>query len=163
AGMAGFLATVIALPAAAGLEIPDDPLTTGARVAPNILFILDDSGSMAFDYMPDNAPSGFRRQSYASNTLYYNPYRTYEPWIGSGGNRRTAGTSFTAAYGSFNLVGGGTIDLGRSNSCRHYNYNTNATTDEFSSGGTQVCGGLDTTTFYVPKSAALAGSSSVGD
>lgn len=163
AGMAGFLATVIALPAAAGLEIPDDPLTTGARVAPNILFILDDSGSMAFDYMPDNAPSGFRRQSYASNTLYYNPYRTYEPWIGSDGNRLTGGTSFTAAYGSFNLVGGGTIDLGRSNSCRHYNYNTNATTDEFSSGGTQVCGGLDTTTFYVPKSAALAGSSSVGD
>lgn len=163
AAMAGFLATMVAWPAAAGFEIPDDPLTTGARVAPNILFILDDSGSMSFDYMPDNAPSGFRRRSYASNTLYYNPYKTYEPWMDADGKRLTGGTSYTAVYGSFNRVGGGTIDLRYSSSCRRYNENDNATTDEFSSGGTQVCGGLDTTTFYVPKSAALAGSSSQSD
>lgn len=161
--LAGFFATMLALPASAQIEIPDDPLTTGARVAPNILFILDDSGSMAFDYMPDDAPSGFRRQSYASNTLYYDPSKTYEPWMGADGNRLTGGTSFNAVYGSFNRVGGNTIDLRNSDSCRRYNNNTDATNDEFSSGATQVCGGLNTTTFYVPKTAANAGSSSQGD
>lgn len=41
-----FLATVLALPVNAAIVIPDDPLTSGSRVAPNILLILDDSGSM---------------------------------------------------------------------------------------------------------------------
>lgn len=45
---AAFLATLLALPVHAGVVIPDEPLTTGIRVAPNILFILDDSGSMAW-------------------------------------------------------------------------------------------------------------------
>lgn len=48
---AAFLATVLALPVNAAIVIPDDPLTTGTRVAPNILFILDDSGSMAWANM----------------------------------------------------------------------------------------------------------------
>ena len=161
--LGGFLATMLALPATAAVDIPDDPLTTGARVAPNILFILDDSGSMAFDYMPDDAPTGFRRQSYASNTLYYDPSKTYEPWMGADGNRLTGGTSFNAVYGSFNRVGGGTINLFSSSSCRNYNNNTDATNDEYSSGGTRVCGGVDATTFYVPKTAANAGSSSQSD
>ena len=45
-----------ALPAAAGeLTIANDPLGTGASsVAPNVMFILDDSGSMASNYMPDS-------------------------------------------------------------------------------------------------------------
>ncbi|MCD9086517.1 PilC/PilY family type IV pilus protein [Stenotrophomonas sp. SY1] len=46
-----FLATLLTTPAHAGIVIPDDPLTTAARVAPNILFILDDSGSMAWRNM----------------------------------------------------------------------------------------------------------------
>lgn len=49
--LGAFLSTILALPASAGVAIPDDPLTTGNRVAPNILFILDDSGSMAWRYM----------------------------------------------------------------------------------------------------------------
>lgn len=48
---AAFLATLLALPVNAAIVIPDDPLTTGTRVAPNILFILDDSGSMAWANM----------------------------------------------------------------------------------------------------------------
>lgn len=43
-----FLATMLALPVSAGVNIPADPLASGVRVAPNILFILDDSGSMAW-------------------------------------------------------------------------------------------------------------------
>ncbi len=48
---AAFLATMLALPVNAGISIPEDPLTSAARVAPNILFILDDSGSMAWRNM----------------------------------------------------------------------------------------------------------------
>jgi len=143
----------MALPASANLSIPDDPLTTAARIAPNILFILDDSGSMAFDYMPDSIPSttspNVARYAYTRNTLSYNPATTYRPWMLADGSRMTGGTSFNAVYGSFNLAGGNTIDLANSNSCRRYNNNNNATTDEFSSGATQVCGGVQT--FYVPK------------
>ena len=155
AAFASLLATLVALPAAATLPIPDDPLTTGSRVAPNILFILDDSGSMAFDYMPDGLANDWRRQSYMHNTLHYNPATTYRPWVRADGTRMTGGTSYSAAYGSFNRVGGGTIDLGNPSSCRRFNYNTNATTDELSSGGTQVCGG--TQVFHVPKSTPLTG------
>ena len=43
---AACLATILALPVHAGITIPEEPLTTANRVAPNILFILDDSGSM---------------------------------------------------------------------------------------------------------------------
>lgn len=51
AALCAFVATLLALPVNAAVAIPDDPLTTGNRVAPNILFILDDSGSMAWRYM----------------------------------------------------------------------------------------------------------------
>lgn len=149
AAVGALLATLLAAPAAAGIQIPDDPLTTGSRVAPNVLFILDDSGSMAFDYMPDNLPDDWRRQSYMHNAVYYNPAITYQPWARADGERMTGGTSYSAAYGSFNLVGTGAIDLGNPSSCRRFNYNNSATSDELSSGGTRVCG--DVQTFYVPK------------
>ena len=48
AAPAAFVATLLALPVNA-ITIPDEPLSTGIRVAPNILFILDDSGSMAWE------------------------------------------------------------------------------------------------------------------
>lgn len=46
---AAFLATLLGLPVNAAVTIPGDPLASGVRVAPNILFILDDSGSMAWE------------------------------------------------------------------------------------------------------------------
>jgi len=49
------LAGAAALPAAAQqLNISTDPLGTGvSSIKPNVMFILDDSGSMNSDYMPD--------------------------------------------------------------------------------------------------------------
>ena len=46
---AAFLATLLALPVNAAVTLPGDPLASGVRVAPNILFILDDSGSMEWE------------------------------------------------------------------------------------------------------------------
>ena len=52
--LAGALGCALPLPAAAQLNISTDPLGTGASsIKPNVMFILDDSGSMASDYMPD--------------------------------------------------------------------------------------------------------------
>ena len=152
AASAAFLATLLALPANAGIAIPDDPLTTASRVAPNILFLLDDSGSMAFNYMPDSVPTtstpNVASSAYPRNTLFYNPNVVYQPWMRADGTRMTGGTTFTSAYGSFNLASG-TINLGNSGSCRRFNYNSNETFDELIDGGSVVCGG--TQVFYAPK------------
>ncbi|MCR6626718.1 MAG: PilC/PilY family type IV pilus protein [Pseudoxanthomonas sp.] len=156
------LATLLSLPASANFDIPNDPLTTGARVPPNILFILDDSGSMGWKYMynPDitsvtggginsgrtgnNAGSdntvdtddtginGLYDQSYVTNTLYYNPNTTYTPWLDSTGAPVPGGTSYTAAYSSANYV-------------THALSGTTSGTTNLSTA---------TRTFYVPKAAA---------
>ena len=135
---AACLATLLALPVHAGITIPDEPLTTANRVAPNILFILDDSGSMDWANMNSLEISGITgsggfsstpdadginsgttvtpatsssamiaamyMQNYVTNSLYYNPAVTYQPWMGPDGNRLTGGTSYTAAYSSNTLV-----------------------------------------------------------
>lgn len=147
------LATCLALPASAGFDIPTDPLTTGARVPPNILFILDDSGSMAFDAMPaDSIGSDWKNRASVHNTVYYDPRKEYSPWLGADKLPLSGGTSYNAVYGSYNLVGGTTINLFDSSSCHRFNKNQSSnTTDEWQrweSSGTLVCGGVQT--FYVP-------------
>lgn len=164
-----FTVSLLAGPVNATITLPNDPLTTGSRVPPNVLFLLDDSGSMAFDYMPDNLPStttpDVSRRAYTRNTLSYNPATTYQPWVQANGTRMTGGTSYSAVYGSFNLVGGTTINLGDSSSCQRYNYNTGSSNvpsaDELSSGGTRVCGGVQT--FYVPKNTATTTATYLGN
>ncbi|MGH8076519.1 MAG: hypothetical protein ACREPE_04235, partial [Lysobacter sp.] len=47
-----FCATMLALPVHS-VTMPDIPLQAGSPVAPNIMFILDDSGSMQGEIMPD--------------------------------------------------------------------------------------------------------------
>jgi type IV pilus assembly protein PilY1 len=114
AAPAAFLATLLALPVTAGVTIPDDPLTTGTRVAPNILFILDDSGSMEDTFMPDSVPAtsapDVSMAAYTRNTLSYNPAVSYQTWTLANGNRRTGGTSYTSAYDHLSLASG-SIDL----------------------------------------------------
>lgn len=45
------MATMLGLPVHAGVSLPDTPMQTNQGVPPNIWFILDDSGSMAWRYM----------------------------------------------------------------------------------------------------------------
>jgi len=160
-----FAATLLALPVSSALaqSFPDFPLQTGAGdVEPNILFILDDSGSMAFEDMPNPdvtticrrsgsrcASSGSHNitgQTYVGNTIYFNPAIDYDPWILSSGSPMTGGTSMTAVYGSFNFAGSGhggesdMIDLTDPGSCEVYDRNGSNRT---------VCGGPQI--FHVPK------------
>lgn len=60
------------------------PLSLLEGVSPNILVTLDDSGSMALDYAPDNRDSwsSRARRSNQTNSMYYNPNINYElPYI----------------------------------------------------------------------------------
>jgi len=86
-------------------SFPQYPLQTGfaGTVPPNIMLILDDSGSMAWPTMPSNDYDGLitygnrienmryssnpnprkdspAYRSYIHNVIYYNPAVTYKPW-----------------------------------------------------------------------------------
>jgi type IV pilus assembly protein PilY1 len=102
------MATLLALPSSAGIVLPDEPLTTGARIPPNVLFVLDDSGSMGNDYMPDSIPVvtglNIASQTYVRNVIYYDPNKEYLPWVDSTGAVMTGGTNYNAAYSHNDLV-----------------------------------------------------------
>lgn len=61
-------------------QLPIDALGT---VKPNIILGFDDSGSMAWEYLPDSANSLPTQQkyNYHYNPLAYNPTKTYLPWV----------------------------------------------------------------------------------
>ena len=66
-------------------DLAGSPLVTSSTssVKPNLMFILDDSGSMGWDFLPDWANTGnqtlFRNNTY--NGVAYNPSVTYSPPI----------------------------------------------------------------------------------
>lgn len=87
--------------AAAGVDISQTPLMVAEPIAPNILFVLDDSGSMGWEHMPGttanwhNSPVGglpktvsindVRLRASNINTQWYNPLLRYEPWLDKDG------------------------------------------------------------------------------
>ena len=71
-----------------GGTISQTPLyLTLEGVDPNIMVIVDDSGSMGWDYLPDavGSISGARRYSSTVNKIYYNPAIVYKPPLNSDG------------------------------------------------------------------------------
>lgn len=76
--LCGFLAAVLGLPVHSAVNIPEIPLQAGSAVPPNIMFVLDDSGSMHWELMPDEriASSAFfmfpRGNSVYGSTDYEN-------------------------------------------------------------------------------------------
>ncbi|MDO9090977.1 MAG: PilC/PilY family type IV pilus protein [Burkholderiaceae bacterium] len=115
-------------------------LTAGSSVPPNIVFTIDDSGSMAFECLPDNLCVGdyyvgttpgdvgstykdgvatttlsslFNRQMRSGdyNPQYYDPSVTYLPWRKEDGTRYPAYTATAAPYSA--LAPGTTVNLVR--------------------------------------------------
>ena len=90
------LATLMGLPAhAVTTSFPDYPLLTGGTsIPPNIMLILDDSGSMERSWMwadtdtSEGTADSVKDRSYVNNSLYYNPQTRYLPW-------RTASTNLS--------------------------------------------------------------------
>jgi len=107
----------------ADTDLADVPLASSSsdQVKPNILFILDDSGSMNWTYMPDNLSSstiGYRNNS--CNYIYYNPAISYAIPKNADGSllNSSTQTAFTAAYDqgydSFMGTNNGTTNLSTS-------------------------------------------------
>lgn len=74
--------------------------TASTEVKPNVMFVLDDSGSMDWDFMPDNADNFTGKYGFASNQcngVYYNPKFTYSPPVDAAGTSY-ANSSFTDAW-----------------------------------------------------------------
>lgn len=103
-----FAATLLALPVQAALTIPTVPPRSGAGVPPNILFILDDSGSMEFTYMPDTPRRtdsiDISRLTFNRGALSYDPRKTYQPWMKADGTRMSSGQSVTQAHRDVNTA-----------------------------------------------------------
>lgn len=117
-GVGAMLVSMIAATSAqADTSFPAYPLLTGGdAIPPNIMLILDDSGSMTYLRMPNDSSSNLNDsiadRSYINNTLYYNPTTTYRPWRTAStnlddrltaANFKSVSTSSTALNGSLDL------------------------------------------------------------
>ncbi|MDO8464632.1 MAG: PilC/PilY family type IV pilus protein [Gallionella sp.] len=99
-------------------SLADAPLVTGSDTAvlPNLMFVLDDSGSMDWDYMPDTAKNFSGKYGFNSshcNGTYYSPNTTYTPPVYSDGTSYPNAT-FTAAWKDGYQTGLGTVNLSTS-------------------------------------------------
>ncbi|WP_418648732.1 pilus assembly protein [Thauera butanivorans] len=94
-GLAGTLTTATAAP----LDVSQVPPALGQTLAPNILYIQDDSGSMQRTYMPDsNSSSSLKRYtSHSWNGSYFNPDIDYLPPLDHKGES-LGNASFTDAW-----------------------------------------------------------------
>lgn len=101
-------------------DISNAPMAaTGTSVVkPNIMFILDDSGSMAWNFLPD-AAYRFDSNEYGSrskhcNGLYYNPAITYVPPVDASGNSYPNASFTSALHNGFDTSSGSTDLTGTS-------------------------------------------------
>ena len=80
-------------------DLSDTPLFTLAGVDPNIVLTMDDSGSMAWSFMPTSVVTSIdkRAKSARFNKIYYDPDVLYEPPVNEDGVS-LGNASFTAAW-----------------------------------------------------------------
>ncbi|HSD59507.1 MAG TPA: PilC/PilY family type IV pilus protein, partial [Burkholderiales bacterium] len=126
--LAMLAAGLLAFPAALRSEVTDltrTPLAdaTTATVLPNLMFVLDNSGSMQWSYMPDGVVedasvtnnwhrrAGYR--SYRCNKVYYNPFVRYLPPLRADGTAFPNASFNAAAYDGYR-TGAPTVNLNNS-------------------------------------------------
>jgi type IV pilus assembly protein PilY1 len=103
---------------AATTDLATTPLATASStsVLPNVFLMMDDSGSMDWDYMPDvgnNPVFSTSTYGYASsqcNGVYYDPAITYTPPANSDGSS-FSNSSFTGAWMDGFKTSKGTVNL----------------------------------------------------
>jgi len=129
--VAALLLPALHAQAGAPIALPSAPLYLAGGVAPNLVVTLDDSGSMAWGYVPDAmgdhaaqttscgypfyfhvSTTGTRRYFLSGdyNAQYYNPKIQYLPPLKADGSAYV--TSFAAAYLNGLNTGSGTVALG---------------------------------------------------
>jgi type IV pilus assembly protein PilY1 len=133
----------------ADTNIATTPIATASNVTakPNIMFILDNSGSMTSAYMPDDMYSTSVYGYYSSqcNGVAYDPTYTYNPPVyfdSSGTKQSYPNASFSAAWNDGFVPTGGTTNL-----ANKYYYKYTGTQTRM--GWTYTASGVITsTTFY---------------
>ncbi|MGQ2965949.1 pilus assembly protein [Methylophilus sp.] len=100
------------------LDLATMPLQTSGSsdVKPNLMFVLDNSGSMGWDYSPDwaNSSSDWLRDNADYNTQYYDPEVIYSPPLTYQGVSMNNQTNFSAVANEVDELGrtkNGTSDL----------------------------------------------------
>ena len=100
AGLTVWLLGVAVSPTLAAVPVDQTPLIIQKPLPPNIVLMLDDSGSMDSDYMPDTLSDtsldGFRNAGV--NGVYYNPGVTYSPPPKADGTSYPASPGLATAY-----------------------------------------------------------------
>jgi type IV pilus assembly protein PilY1 len=100
---------------AAPLALANAPLATSTTITvkPNLMFVLDNSGSMDFEYLPDSVNNDKSNHCYRNSTyngVYYNPNMTYVlPVTSTGTNYSSA--SFNGAWVDGYSTGSGSTNL----------------------------------------------------
>ena len=100
---------------AATTDIANAPLASASStvVKPNMMFIMDDSGSMGWEFLPDTANNNNASNCYRNsrfNGVYYNPNFTYSPPVFADGTSYPAANYNAARTDGFN-AGSATINL----------------------------------------------------
>ncbi|MGV8943465.1 MAG: hypothetical protein ACOH1S_05135, partial [Thermomonas sp.] len=108
----------------AAVSFPNYPLQSGSGlVPPNVMFILDNSGSMAFDFMSTTSegtisPVDFGVLTTVKNSIAYDPSVQYKAWdtVDSAGTATvvTGGTTYTSVFSSSTQASGTTESLANS-------------------------------------------------
>lgn len=124
-------------------DLADIPLTgsMSQTAKPNIMFLMDTSGSMGWSHMPDilegaNA-AGVKAIGYKSaqcNKLYFNPDTVYELPRNADGSERTAPSFTSAPYDIYNTASTTVVDL--SVAFKAYDDNTLSNGDRLNPGQT---------------------------
>ena len=96
--------------------VDQSPLIIQKPLPPNIVLMLDDSGSMAWDYMPDwgylkNTSNNDALIDASNNGVYYNPAVVYTPPLKADGTRYPDATGLTSAWINGFSQSDGTRDL----------------------------------------------------
>ena len=129
---------------AANVDLADKPLANGVSnsVKPNIMFVLDDSGSMGWDYLPDsvNGQQGsncFKNHLY--NKVYFNPSYAYPVPVDATGNPLGNATFGSAKRDGFD-GGSSTTNLGANFRAHSGDTAQQAYYYEYTGGGTPTPG-----------------------
>ncbi|MEW5890655.1 MAG: PilC/PilY family type IV pilus protein [Pseudomonadota bacterium] len=91
---------------AASVDLADKPLASGTsgEVKPNVMLILDDSGSMGWTHLPDHVRDLRTKYGYKSaqcNGMYYNPNVSYAPPLKADGTSYPNVDFYNAPYDGF--------------------------------------------------------------
>ena len=108
------------------VRLVDKPLvgSSTSDVLPNLMFVLDNSGSMDFEYTPDWATTSnlSRYRNAVYNTQFYNPNIRYVPAVKFDGTSMASQTSWTSVRNDAFYSYSTSLDQGTSNLVNNANY-----------------------------------------